>query len=191
MKVRVFILSNDDLTSNVIFAPLFDSEDIDVIGVAFTATILSGQRGGAVRHALMLLGRTAPRFWAYQVFINGAYKLGQKAGRGGGDFPSLRKLAVKRGIVVKSTSNFSSPEFVHALQEARPDLIVIRMNQLLASNVLEIAPYGVWCAHSSILPAYGGIAGELQGLADGDASVGTTIFRVTAKLDAGEPLTQL
>lgn len=190
MSLRVCILSNDDLTSNVIFAPLFECESVEVVGLAFTATILSGRRGGATRHALMLLRRTDLRFWIYQVFVNGAYKLRQAAGGGAGGFPSLRKLAATRGIGVATTSNFSSPEFIRSLQAARPDLIVIRMNQLLAPPVLEVAQHGVWCVHSSILPAYGGIAAELQGLANGDSSVGTTIFRVTAELDAGEPLVQ-
>jgi methionyl-tRNA formyltransferase len=190
VSLRVFVLSNDDLTSNVIFAPLFEIEEVEVVGLAFTATILSGRRGGAAMHALLLLRRTDPRFWIYQVFVNGAYKLSQTCCRVGGDFPSLRKLSAERGIPVATTANFSSPEFIRTLREARPSLIVIRMNQLLIPEVLNVAPYGVWCAHSSILPAYGGIAAELQGLANGDTSVGTTIFRVTAELDAGDPLVQ-
>jgi len=189
MSVRVFILSNDDLTSNVIFAPLFESTEIEVVGLAFTATIL-GRRGSAATHALQLLTRTDTRFWIFQVFVNAMYKLRQTRGRSAGGFPSLRKLSAERGIPVARTANFSSPEFVRTLHEARPDLIVIRMNQLLAPEVLDIATHGVWCAHSSILPAYGGIAAELQGLANGDTSVGTTIFRVTPELDAGPPLAQ-
>lgn len=191
MSVRVFVLSNDDLTSNVIFAPLFESTEIEVVGLAFTSTILAKKRGGQAIHAFHLLRRTDRRYWLFQVFVNGAFRLREALRRRGNPrFPSLRAICRSRGIPVTTTSDFSSPEFVAELAATRPDLIVIRINQFLREEVLTVPPHGVWCVHSSILPSYGGIAAELHGLAAGETAVGTTVFRVTAQLDAGEPLVQ-
>jgi folate-dependent phosphoribosylglycinamide formyltransferase PurN len=190
MKLRVFVLSNDDLTSNLVFAPLFASEAIDVVGLAFTSTLLGRRRGGAFAHTLLLLRRTDRRYWAFQVFVNGALKLRDLLPGKRATIPSLRRLCAEHGIEASSSANFSAPDFVDVLRHAKPDLIVIRINQLLSSDVLELASHGVWCVHSSILPAYGGIAAELQGLANGEHEVGTTIFRVTEELDAGVLLVQ-
>ena len=43
--MKVFILSNDDLSSNLIFAPLIEQGQVEVVGLAYTATVTPGKQG--------------------------------------------------------------------------------------------------------------------------------------------------
>jgi hypothetical protein len=71
--MKIFILSNEDLTSNVIFSEIIGLEGIDVVGVGFTSTLTKNRKG--VLGAFSLLRRMALRYWLYLVFVNGFYKL--------------------------------------------------------------------------------------------------------------------
>ena len=76
------------------------------------------------------------------------------------------------------------------LRDLKPDLLVIRVSTILDEELLAIPRLGTWCIHSSLLPAYGGIAGEFQALREKQPQIGSTVFEVTPKLDDGPPLAQ-
>ena len=191
-RLRVYVLSNDDLTSRLIFAPLFADPAIEVVGLACTSTLLGrSARGGRLRQALTLLKRTSLRFWAFQVLLNAPLALRDAIGQGGRSWPkSLTAPAAERGLEARSSADFSSPEFVEIVRAAQPDIVVVRVNQILRRPLLEVAPHGVWCVHSSLLPAFGGIAAEFHTMRLGQVRIGTTIFQVSEELDAGELLVQ-
>ncbi|HEY9746923.1 MAG TPA: formyltransferase family protein [Oculatellaceae cyanobacterium] len=193
-KLSVFILSNDDLTSNLIFSPLFDSPMIEVCGVAYTTT-LTNKKGG-FSGALEVLKKTDFCYWLYLVLTNGFFKVFEKLALQFNIYPqgtwlsSLRVLCRKHQIPLYHSANFNSPEFLALLKEMQPDLILSRVNQILKADILSIPTHGIWGVHSSLLPSYGGIAGEFHGLRMGEKQLGTSIFGVSLKLDEGPVISQ-
>jgi methionyl-tRNA formyltransferase len=88
-------------------------------------------------------------------------------------------------------SNFNDASFLQVVRESCADVIVIRVNQLLKSPLIDFPPKGVYCVHSSLLPAYRGIAGEFHAMWNGDSEIGSSLFRVELALDEGPVLRQV
>lgn len=191
-KLSVFILSNDDLTSNLIFAPLFESDQIDVKGLAFTTT-LTGKQGG-IRGIFKLLEKVDVRYWLYLAFTNGCFRIFEKLALWTnaplGTLPSLKQACRQSDVPVYYSGNFNSQAFLERVKQAKPDILVIRVNQILKQPILDIPSLGVWCVHSSLLPSYRGIAAEFHALNNHEAYIGTSIFKVLLKLDEGPVIRQ-
>ncbi|MBM3996281.1 MAG: hypothetical protein FJ303_19325 [Planctomycetes bacterium] len=201
MALRVFILSNDDLTSNIIFSSLLDVPEIEICGVAYTAT-LTGKKGGAAG-ALAILEKTDWRYWLFLVFINGFFKIFDVLSTFSArwlpwladwlmsrQMIALKAACLAKNIPVHFSADFNSEEFLTILRDAQPDLVVIRVNQILKAEILAIPRLGTWCVHSSLLPSYQGIAAEFHGLRNGETMLGTSIFRVELELDKGPVIFQ-
>jgi len=193
--MKVFVLSNDDLTSNIIFSRLFDSKTIKVTGVAYSST-LAGKVGG-IKGLLELLKKTDTRYWLYLLFSNGVFKLfeflvGFLNYKPSKLWPrSVRQLCKQGKIPIYRSANFNSPSFLSIIEKAAPDLLIIRVNQTLKKDILRVPQIGTWCIHSSLLPSYKGIAGEFHALNNDEENLGSTIFSVKLELDEGPPLFQV
>jgi len=193
--MKVFILSNDDLTSNIIFSSLFDSKTIEVAGVAYTSTLVG--KAGGIQGVLKLLKKTDMRYWLYLLFSNGAFKLfeslvGLLNYKSSKLWPrSLRQLCRQYKVPIYKSADFNSPAFVSIIKKTAPDLLIIRANQILKEDIIRTARFGTWGIHSSLLPSYKGIAGEFHALNNCEEIIGTTIFSVELELDKGPPLFQV
>lgn len=194
MKIAIF--ANDDLTSNLIFAPLFDLPDVEIVSVRVAASPRSGKSslfGGAIA----LLRQIDFRYWLYLAYTNGLFKVFEiatglfESSARYGFFVSLRALAREHNVPYSHTTVFNSPDVIADLERDQVDLLVIRVGAVLKPNLLAVPRKGTWCVHSSILPAFKGIAGEFHALRTPGAPVGSTVFKVTPVLDEGPPLAQV
>lgn len=185
-RLRVFLLSNADLTSDLLYAPLFDLDTVEIVGVGYTRNVSQKRRSSRVLDALLLARRTAFSYWLFQAYINGL--LGVRDLVGATAYPSVRRLCRTQGIPIYSRADFSTSNFVDTVCETRPDLMIVRVNQILSKELIALPRHGTWCLHSSLLPSHRGIAGELHALKDGDTVIGSTVFQVAARLDHGQPL---
>ena len=81
-------------------------------------------------------------------------------GRGQRSLPSpVRRVAESRGIPVIAPEKIRSPEFLNALREWKPEIIVVvAYGRILAKTILDLAPYGCLNVHYSLLPKYRGAA---------------------------------
>src|SRR5690242_12060989 len=127
--MRIAIFANDDLTSNLIFAPLFDLADVEIVSIRVAASPRSG-KSSLLAGAVDLLRQIDFRYWLYLVYTNGAFKVFETAtrllglsARAGGTLVSLRALARDRGITYTHTAAFNSPEVVAELERAQVDLL--------------------------------------------------------------------
>jgi hypothetical protein len=192
--MKIFILSNEDLTSNVIFSEIIGLEGIDVVGVGFTSTLTKNRKG--VLGAFSLLRRMALRYWLYLVFVNGFYKIFERLGlisNSEGRCQYLRSIRVRckqRGIPVHLSDNFNSPSFLDILRKSEADLLLIRIDQILSPALISVPRYGIWCCHSSLLPSYKGIAGEFHSLRNREEFLGSSVFKVAIELDDGPVVLQ-
>ena len=194
-SLRILILANDDLTSSVILSPLLEETSIDVVGVVFPQAPTSNGTG-QLSGALELLEKVTIRYWLYLVFVNGFFKIFEKLTAAFGSHArhgvlvSIRSLAERANIPVRIESDFGSREFLTFVTNTKPDLVITRAGAILSAEFLEIPNYGTWCVHSSLLPSFGGIAGEFHALRHTGAEIGTTVFLVSPELDKGPPLKQ-
>jgi hypothetical protein len=192
---KIYILSNDDLTSNVIFASLFENSNVVVKGITFAASP-SREASSKLAGALLLRKRMAAAYWLYLIITNGLFtvfewitlKFGLKPRVG--CLCSLRAMAKENQVPVRSCVDFNDPDFVSELSAMDLDLLVIRIGCILDEAMLNVARHGTWCVHSSLLPAMGGIAGEFHALRL-NQPIGSTVFEVTPELDAGPPVAQV
>jgi methionyl-tRNA formyltransferase len=86
--------------------------------------------------------------------------------------------------------DFESIECRTAIQSRSPDLGVIAGTYILSEKVFEIPRLGSINLHSGKAPEYRGAAPAFWELYNGEHTVGITIHRVTAALDAGAILRQ-
>src|SRR5262245_38630809 len=105
--------------------------------------------------------------------------------------PSLKEIAVARGVPVIQPESVNTPEGFAALRAWQPDLLVVAAyGQILKREVLEAASWGGVNVHGSLLPKYRGAAPVAYAILGGESETGVTIIRMTTGLDAGDMLAQ-
>jgi len=78
-------------------------------------------------------------------------------------------------------------EFMLALRDAAPDLIVVAAyGKLLPTSVLELPAFGCVNIHASLLPEYRGAAPVQRAILDGKKETGVTLIHMNEGLDAGD-----
>ena len=186
--IKVAILSNQDMTSNIIFSNLFKKSEIRLVGVAFTTTLTRKRTG--ILGVFDILQRLNFIYWLFLVFSNGIFVARASLAKILPFSVSIKSQCARHRVPVTKSSNFNSTEFIKWIKRCDPDIIIIRVDQMLGRELLSVPPKGVWCIHSSLLPAYRGIAGEFHAMARKEALIGTSLFEVRLKLDAGKVLRQ-
>jgi methionyl-tRNA formyltransferase len=105
--------------------------------------------------------------------------------------PSLKDVAVGRGVPTYQPDSVNTPEGILQLKAWRPDLLVVAAyGQILKKEVLEAAAWGGINVHASLLPKYRGAAPIAWAIYHGETRTGVTIIRMTTGLDAGDMLAQ-
>ncbi|MFM7740554.1 MAG: methionyl-tRNA formyltransferase, partial [Planctomycetota bacterium] len=85
----------------------------------------------------------------------------------------------------------NAAEFVAALRELKPDLLVVcDYGQILSNECLSTAPLGGINLHGSLLPKYRGAAPIHWAIYKGETTTGISVIHMTGKLDGGPILTR-
>lgn len=193
--MRVVILSNRDPTANALFQAVCARPDIEVALVSFSATLTKSKSfAGGV---LDIYRRAGLGYFLYVCFWDAVFLakdwLVRRMPWSRHLFPGFFSLwgwAAARGVPVTFEPDYNDPVFVARVRGLKPDVVLTRMNQIVKAPLLQAAPQGCWCLHSSELPRYQGVAAEFHSLLNGEARVGFTVFRMEAKLDAGPLIRQ-
>lgn len=114
------------------------------------------------------------------------------SGRGRSLKPSpVAEVAARAGIEVLKPASAGDPEFIARLEELSPDACpVVAYGALLPERALRVPRLGWVNLHFSLLPRWRGAAPVQHAIMAGDASTGTTCFRIVKELDAGEIIRQ-
>lgn len=112
-------------------------------------------------------------------------------GRGNVMTPTAVKAeAIKRGIPALTPKTLRDGSFACALDEYRPELIVVvAYGKILPSYVLDYPAYGCINAHVSLLPKYRGAAPMQRAVMNGERETGVTIMYMNEGLDTGDIIT--
>jgi methionyl-tRNA formyltransferase len=98
----------------------------------------------------------------------------------------MREAAEKRSLEVDVPASMNSEEGRSLLERLAPELLVVcDYGQILAADVLAIAPLGGINLHASLLPKYRGAAPIQWALLQGETETGVTVIHMTPRLDSG------
>ncbi len=102
-------------------------------------------------------------------------------------FTPVKEKALEHDIPVYQPVKVRDEEFIHTLEELKPDVIVVvAFGQILPEAILNLPRYGCLNVHASLLPKYRG-AGPIQWvIIDGEKETGVTIMYMEKGLDTGD-----
>jgi len=103
--------------------------------------------------------------------------------------PPVKEYAINNNIEVLQPSKVKTPEFVSAIRDLKPDLLVTAAyGKILPQDVLDIPPYGCINVHGSLLPKYRGAAPVNWAIINGEKITGITTMYTDAGMDTGDML---
>jgi folate-dependent phosphoribosylglycinamide formyltransferase PurN len=142
-------------------------------------------RGGLARTRAMV-ARSGVRILPW-MFVEFAAPRLLRARPGG----PLADAARARGVVPAALGDANSEASRAMIAAARPDLIVTcHFDQILAPEVIAIAPLGGVNLHPSLLPRHRGPMPCFWAAAQGGDGFGVSVHRLAARIDAGALLAQ-
>jgi folate-dependent phosphoribosylglycinamide formyltransferase PurN len=147
---------------------------------------LSDPYRGGVARTRALVARSGPRILPW-LFVEFAAPRLLHRGAGG----PLADAARARGVAPAMLEDVNDERTRALLAQARPDLIVTcHFDQILAPEVMAIAPRGGVNLHPSLLPLHRGPMPCFWAAAEGQGAFGVSIHRLAARIDAGALLAQ-
>jgi methionyl-tRNA formyltransferase len=105
--------------------------------------------------------------------------------------PPVKQVALRAQLPVLQPEKLRPPEFLEALREWAPDLIVVAAyGRILPQSVLDLPRHGCINVHGSLLPKYRGAAPGQWAILRGESVTGVTIMQMNERMDAGDILLQ-
>lgn len=100
--------------------------------------------------------------------------------------PAVAARAIELGLPLLQPLKIRTEEFLHQVEQARPDAgVVIAYGRILPGRLLQIPKHGFVNVHASLLPKYRGAAPIQRAIEAGETMTGATIMRVDEELDHG------
>ncbi len=98
----------------------------------------------------------------------------------------VRKVSAARGIPVLAPEKIRTAEFLTALKQWQPEIIVVvAYGRILPQSILDLAPRGCLNVHYSLLPKYRGAAPAAWTVINGETEGGVTTMKLVQQMDAG------
>lgn len=109
-------------------------------------------------------------------------------------FVDLSMLAKKKNIPffwVNSEPGFKITDYKKVIREIMPDVIlVLGWYYMVPKSIRDLAKYGAWGIHASLLPQYAGGAPLVWAIIKGEKETGVTLFRLDNGVDDGDIIEQ-
>jgi methionyl-tRNA formyltransferase len=182
-RMRVVVLTCGDLGVEIANALLADGA-VDVVGVV-TAPYRTPKRSfkRKLQHVYRMQG------WRGFASVLMAKLTPTRADNPGAD-SHVSTVALNPAIPRMDVGNFHDSNAIKILHDVGADLGIIAGTYVLKNTVFDVPRLGSINLHSGKVPAYRGAAPAFWELYNGENSVGITIHRVAAEVDAGNVLAQ-
>lgn len=184
---RIVLLTNGNYFAAKIARPLFSHPTIELAGIVVVTGDYKGKSGLASYKEL--LKATALPYLVYKA----ASTLGLSfLSRMLGKKPfTVRRLAQEFQVPTFETVKVNSPESIAFVVSHQPDILLsISCPQRIRKKLLSIPKQAALNIHSSMLPAYAGLAPYFWVLANGETRTGTTVHEMIEEIDKGRILAQ-
>ncbi len=102
-------------------------------------------------------------------------------------YTPVKEKALELGLEVFQPDSINSPEAIEKIRSINPDfIVVVAYGQILRKAVLDLAKYGCYNVHASLLPKYRGAAPINWAIINGEKETGVTIMEMNEGLDTGD-----
>ena len=111
------------------------------------------------------------------------------------NYSELEIIANKKNIpcyyVESSDSGKKTNDYYDIINKIKPDVILIMgWYYMVPKKIRELAKYGAWGIHASMLPDYAGGAPLVWAIINGETETGVTLFRLDDGIDDGDIIKQ-
>jgi methionyl-tRNA formyltransferase len=101
--------------------------------------------------------------------------------------PPVKEAAVSLKIPIFQPAKIKDPDFISALRDLSPDIIVVvAYGRILPKDILTLPGYGCINVHASLLPKYRGAAPIHWAVINGEKLTGITTMFMDEGLDTGD-----
>lgn len=184
---KIVIVTNGNYFSNLILNILFDKYKENICGVII---IYGDYYGGTGLKTLWNVGSaTVPQYVVYKVLQFIAFKIARLVFRK--TKLSVWDLVKVFNIPLILNKNINSHQVVEFIRKLDPDLLVsVSCPQKISEQLISLTRHGGVNIHSSLLPAYAGLAPYYWVLSNGEKKTGVSVHYITEDFDAGNILVQ-
>ena len=186
-KYRLIVITNGNLFACRILRKLLTQRRELISGLVLVTGDYRGRNG---LQALIEWSKvTSPAYVLYKVFtylLSAVITIIHPR-----SLVTVDRLARKLEIPAITTVSIKSPEIQEWIVSQHPDLLVsVSCPQMIGKQLLSQARLGGINIHSSLLPAYAGLAPYFWVLSEGEVQSGITVHYMTLNFDQGNVLTQ-
>lgn len=184
---QIIVVTNGNYFARLILDDLFRHQHESITGVLIVSGDYKARKG---MRAVWEIGKiTTFPYLIYKVLIMGCFALAQCRYRKSSF--GVDRLADSFGIAVKTVVSVNSHEAIEWVKRRNPDLLVsVSCPQMIGRKMLALGRLGGLNIHSSLLPAYAGLAPYFWVLSKGEKITGTTVHYMSLKFDDGNTLSQ-
>ncbi|HEX2980476.1 MAG TPA: formyltransferase family protein, partial [Anaerolineaceae bacterium] len=187
MKQKIVVLTNGNYFARLILEKTFAQYSDSIAGVLIVTGDYKGRSGLA--SIMELLKVTAWPYFFYKAFQIALFilagKVYAKACFG------VEQLARIYQIPTCSCKSVKEEKAIEWIAACSPDLIVsVSCPQFIGKAIRSLARVGSINIHSSLLPAFAGLAPYFWVLSTGQTTTGTTVHYMTQRFDEGNILVQ-
>jgi len=103
---------------------------------------------------------------------------------------AVKEFAEKHNLLIKQPIKIAHDlSLIEEIKALKPDLMVTAaFGQILSQEIIDIAKWGIWNVHASLLPRWRGAAPIQWSILSGDIETGITIMQTEKGLDTGSIL---
>jgi len=181
------ILTNGNVFARIIVEPVFTDPRFRVTGVVIVTGDYNGRSG--VASAWALARETTIPYLIYKVLLLMIYRVGR--GFGANAARNVQSVARVHDVPLLKVRSVSDERVGRFIKERGPDVLLsVSCPQHIPAQLRQLAARACVNVHSSLLPAYAGLAPYFWVLANGERESGTTVHYMVEQLDAGDVLAQ-
>jgi len=187
MRPRLVVITNGNYFARLILDRILNKYSDSIPGILL---ITGDYKGRTKFHALWELGQsTATPYLVYKIFTYVVFELAQRLFPGA--ILTVEQQAKQKGIPVYKSISVNSRGAYSWVASLEPGLLVsVSCPQLIRGAMLSTANLGGINIHSSLLPAYAGLAPYYWVLSAGERNTGATVHYMTLRFDEGDILVQ-
>jgi methionyl-tRNA formyltransferase len=190
--MRIVILTYESLFSNLMTEQLLKERPGQTVGIIRSECLIHGKSlpGGLI----YLLRRTGLRFVgrkALELFQSRATAIVFRLIGRQSKVNSLRTMRKLYNVPIIGSTDVNNVATLQKIRDWQPDLVIsIYLNQLIKTELINLAPKGTLNIHPALLPRHRGLFPYFWVIANRELETGVTIHWVDEKFDTGDILLQ-
>lgn len=185
--MKLVIITNGNFFARIILGPLIEKRSDDIAGIVIVTGVKAGR--SRLRSLFEIWQQSGGRYFFYKLSTYAIFAAADLLFRHRAYF--VPGLAAQYGIPIRYTAQVKAPVVEELVRAWKPDILLsVSCPQRIRKNLLDLPTKCALNIHSSLLPAYAGIAPYVWVLANNEPRTGTTVHIMEENFDTGAILVQ-